>query len=365
MKKITILTGGLDGGGAEKICVLLCNELCSRGYRIDLWSLHDSKKNILLNSQINKTILNKKYSRSSLFKLFSMIKSNNPKLIIAFSPQLAVLLLFIRLLRRNKFVVIGRAINTLSHEYIYKKSIWTKYVVNNLIKYFFQSSDAIIAQCDGMRNDLIDNYSISSKKIVRIYNPAILNQISTKPYVKYSKRHEIIFVGRFESQKGLEYLFNAFSLSVNKDSSLILRMIGEGSIKKDLIILAKKLNINKNLIFEGNKQNLYEYYCKAKATVLTSIYEGMPNVLLESLRAGTPIISFDSPHGPREIVIDGINGYLVPYLNIKIFSEKILEATGSNNFSSKKIIDSSKKFSVNNIVDQYEELINNQFHLIN
>ena len=317
-----------------------------------------AQQRININPSVILRVFEKKYTRSSFVKLFFAIKENEPRIIIAFNPQLAVSLLFIRYLLGTNFLIIGRSINQLSREYKYKKSIWIKYFVNNLIKLFFGYCDIIIAQSKGMKNDLIMNYRIDKKKLVVIYNPAIITKVSEKH--SYKKSHEIIYIGRLEDQKGLDNLLKIFRIVLTKDNSLILRIIGEGSLLQKLIDLSISLGINNNVVFEGYQHNLAAYYFQAKATVLTSHFEGMPNALLESIYLGTPIISFNCPSGPSEIILHGVNGFLVPYLDNTDFAKRILETTCNNLFDPKKVIETSKRFHINKIINKYERLVANK-----
>ena len=209
-----------------------------------------------------------------------------------------------------------------------------------------------------MKNDLIMNYRIDKRKIVVIYNPAIISKVSEKN--SYKKSHEIIYAGRLEDQKGLDNLLKIFRIVLTKDNSLILRIIGEGSLLKKLIDLSISLGINNNVVFEGYQQNLAAYYLRAKATVLTSHFEGMPNTLLESIYLGTPIISFNCPSGPSEIILHGRNGFLVPYLDNTDFAKRILETTCENLFDPNKVIETSKRFHIKKIINKYERLVTNK-----
>ena len=110
--------------------------------------------------------------------------------------------------------------------------------------------------------------------------------------------------------------------------------------------------------FEGFQSELIPYYTRAKATVLTSIYEGFPNVLVESMSAGTPVIAFDCPSGPRDIIIPNENGILVDYLNVADFAQAIIDITSGNvTFDKKRIIDSCKRFDIKETIEQYLSLL--------
>ena len=106
----------------------------------------------------------------------------------------------------------------------------------------------------------------------------------------------------------------------------ILLIYGEGEPKDDLVSLAKTLNIDEVVKFMGFSSDMKNVYKEAKLLVMTSDYEGMPNVMLEALASSLPVISTDCPcGGPKMMIKDGINGYLVPVGNSNMLSIRIKE----------------------------------------
>ena len=108
--------------------------------------------------------------------------------------------------------------------------------------------------------------------------------------------------------------------------------------------------------FEGFQKDVNSYYVYAKATLLTSLYEGFPNCLIESIVLGTPVVSFDCQSGPNEIIKNGINGYLVKYKDINDL-KKQLHSVISHNFNIKKMRLTVEKHHINNIIKNYEGIL--------
>ena len=142
------------------------------------------------------------------------------------------------------------------------------------------------------------------------------------------------------------------------DDKLNMRMVGEGSLKNKIIKLININGLDKKIIIQNYDNNPYDLYKKAKTTVLVSKYEGMPNVLLESISLGTPVVSFDIDHGPREIIKNGVNGFLVPNGDRKLFIKRVFEIiNGDKVFNINNLKKSINKFSLENVIDKYEKEI--------
>ncbi|WP_066161422.1 glycosyltransferase [Aliarcobacter skirrowii] len=359
-RKITFLINGLRGGGAERICVTLANGFVDKGINVDLivLSLDGAVRNKDLDSRVKLINLNTKNTRKSFGSIKKYIEINEVKKILVFNFQLAILLVWIRFFIKINFQIISRNISTLSQKSKLETNFWHKYITHFFAKLFYNRVNKLIAQSQGMADDLIENYRCESKKITVINNPInqkIEEYLINNKCTQSAKNNEMLFIGRLEKVKGLEYLFEAFARLKNKE--VFLRLIGEGSVEKELKELAKSLNINDRIIFDGYKEDIIPYILKAKVTVLTSLYEGFPNALIESIALGTPVVSFDCQSGPSEIIEDGTNGFLVEYLNVEDLATMLDSALGQE-WDEKVIKESAKKYSSDGIVSRYLDVIN-------
>ncbi|MBM7539781.1 glycosyltransferase [Amphibacillus cookii] len=358
-ERIDIFISSLGGGGAERVCVTIVNGLINLGYdvRLVVLGLKDNDYKKHLNDKVTFKNLNKNHSRKAIFSIYKYCKKECPQKILVFNHQLAIILMILKFFMRNELKVVSRNINTLSMKSKKEKSLWHKYIVNIIIKKLYKNVDMVIAQSIGMKEDLVSNYNFPKEKVVVINNP--VNQIfEEKTNLKLEtisesqNGKEILFVGRLVEQKGLSYLIEAFQMSLKTIPDLTLRIVGDGPLESSLKKEIKKLGMEDSVIFTGFSNDIKRYYLNTNLTVLSSLFEGFPNVLIESISLGTPVVAFDCPSGPSEIIIDDINGYLSEYLNTTDLSTKINKALNKT-WDINKIKESGRRFSSEYVVKKY------------
>ena len=363
-KKITLLISSLAGGGSESVCVTLANSFVDDGWKVNLIVLNINNEVYLnhLSKKVNLVILNKRHARYSFFSLLNYIFKNKPKIFLVFNYELTVMLVILRAIFNFKIKIISRNSNTLSIKLkkFKKQNFWSKYIVLSLIKFFYQRTDHIINQCNGMQEDLIKLYSKLKKKSSVIPNPLSLNirnYCKKHDLKKINKDNYILCVGRLEEQKAFHFVIDAFASIKNNFPNLRLKIVGKGSLEKELKQRVKNLNIESFVDFENFQKNIIPYYLYARGTILTSIYEGYPNVLIESIAMNTPVVSFNCPSGPSEIVRNGINGYLVDYMDINDLKKKI-SILLKRKFQYYDLQKTLKDNQVEKVYFQYQNIIN-------
>ena len=362
--KIVLLINSLAGGGAEGVCVSIANSFAANGYEVDLIVLNLNNEVYLnrLSKEINLIVLNVNNARYSFLSLLKYLIKNKPKKIIVFSYELSAILVILRSLFRLKIKIISRNINTLSKKikFLEQQNFWIRYVVKNLIYYSYQKIDYVINQCYAMKEDLNKLYPQLSHKSGVIYNPIsnhILDYVNLNDIKNVKKENYILCVGRLEKQKAFHYAIEGFARIKNKFPSLRLKILGEGSLEKELKQKANDLKLLDRIDFEGFQKNIIPYYLHARATVLTSFYEGFPNSLLESIILGTPVVSFDCLCGPNEIIKKGINGYLVKQEDISDLENK-LSLVIKSRFDIEKMSLTVEKFKLDKIFKHYQKILN-------
>lgn len=137
----------------------------------------------------------------------------------------------------------------------------------------------------------------------------------------------ILAAGRLVHQKGFDLLIEAFALAVPECGHMHLAIAGEGPEADALARLARQCKVAERTFFLGRVSRLGALMSQAHAFVLSSRYEGFPNVLVEALAAGVPVVATDCPSGPREILCDGRHGLLVPPENPRALSAALARIT--------------------------------------
>ena len=353
---VTFLINSLNIGGSEKICVTLSNELIEQGFNVNLIVVNPStplEEKLHIKVNIIKLGYDKIYKSS--FSVISTCRKINTDSLMVFDPELFVLAYASKTIFRKKFKLIFRCYNTLSKSFKFYSSKRHDYINKPLIKAVLRLSKNIIAQSNGMKIDLVKNFNVQESKIIVIPNPAIVLDNSKEPV---TKENIILFVGRIAPQKGLFYLIEAFEKVIKICPNYKLLIVGKGKQTYENIVknMVNEKNLNKNIIFEGTQKNISKYYRKARVTVLSSLFEGFPNVLVESISLGTPVVSFDCESGPIDIIQNEINGFLVPMLNVEKFATSIIRLI-NNPLSEEKIILSSEIFSLETVVSSYIKVL--------
>ena len=348
-------------GGADLSISRLINGLDEKKYCIDFISLNKP----YIKKKIKKKIKYKRiYSGRVLYsfrKIRQYIVNDNKnyekKIFISNQYFVNVLtLLFLKNLKYLKIILLER--NHLD-EFNYFNGFYDllkKKIIKLLVKIFYNKADLIIGNSYRLSKDL---EKFTGKKIHTIYNPCYFsNKKVEKIYKKNNKTKIILNVSRLENQKDHLTLLKAFLLSKNKYNMKLL-IIGYGknlySIKKYI----KKNSLNKFVKIFSNVHNASNYYKKADLFILSSLYEGFPNVLVEAASFKIPIISTNCNSGPSEILLNGKGGYLVKVGDYKMISKKIdYFFNNEKNFHSKALVcyKNLKRFNFKSNLNKFDSL---------
>ncbi|WP_026650993.1 glycosyltransferase [Butyrivibrio proteoclasticus] len=195
-----------------------------------------------------------------------------------------------------------------------------------LIRYSCKHSDKMVAVSDWVKKDLVSNYGLPEKKVVTIPNPAIKRNNDIKALEWSFGSKAVVTIGRLEAVKQQDRIIRAFSYAYKMDKDLRLVVLGDGPAKDYLKMISEKLGVSEAVFFAGFTNEVGFYLERAKAFVLASRVEGFPNVIVEAMAYGVPVISTDLPGGCAEIIgknkeVNGIEefeyGVMTPYIEGK------------------------------------------------
>lgn len=361
--RVAFFIPSLAGGGAERVAVNLTGELSKRGIKVDL-VLGEAEGIFLSEMQKGVHIVDLKAKRVlyALPKLICYLKKNRPDFMISSLSHSNIIAVLAVKLSGTKTKILVKEDSTLS--LASSNSLIKDWFVRFLARLFYPMADAIVAVSNGVKEDLVQNFHISPNKIKVIYNPVINNEIFEKakepvlhPWFTSKSTPIIIAVGRLTKPKDFKTLIKAFYL-VRKEMEVNIAILGEGEERQHLEELSKELGVSEYVYMPGFVDNPYKYMSRSDIFVLSSIYEGFANVLVEAMALGLPIVSTDCKSGPREILENGKYGKLVPIGNFEKLAQVIIETLNSD-YNPVSGIERAKQFSVDNAVNYYLDIIEN------
>ena len=350
MKTILFILPDLNQGGAERVITTLCNELDRSKFCPKLVLF--KKEGYYLNhlkSDVEIIELNISRIRYSIFKIIPLIKKLKPEIVFTGWGEISAFLSpLIPFFSKTKFIT--RETNVVS-KHVTRKEILFFYR-------FYTNFHQIIAQSDDMKKDLIENFKINPSKIIKINNPVdfeminelkdeIIEQDYNKSYIK------IVSIGNLSQRKGFDLLLNVFQYL--KNEPIKLTIFGDGRDKAELLQQKRDLQLE-NVSFFGKVNNPFPFVKQADLFILSSRYEGFPNVLLEAGACGTYSLVNNCPGGINEIIQEGINGEIYDINDAEGFANKIKEILDKS-YDEENIIESiESRFSKKVIINQYESL---------
>lgn len=359
--KITLLISSLAGGGAEGVCVNVANGLADNGWQVNLLVLHTNNAAYVkrVSPKVNLIVLGVNHARHAPLPLLRYIRQHKPEKMLVFNYELTVLTVMLRSLFRFNTKIIARNISTISQKRKQHVGAWRKLVVKPLIDRFYGKSDHIINQCQAMRDDLVSVFPHLEDKTSVIYNPIakhIDDYVKVHDVTKVEIKDYLLCAGRLEKPKAFHYAIEGFAGIANEFPNLRLKIVGQGSLEHALKQCAQDFGVADRVDFEGFQADMIPYYLHAKTTLLTSLYEGFPNVLIESITLGTPVVAFDCPSGPKEIIQEGVNGYLADYQSIDAF-QKACRASLGNPLARETVQASAYKYFFSDVISSYEVIL--------
>jgi glycosyltransferase involved in cell wall biosynthesis len=260
---------------------------------------------------------------------------------------------------RTRFVVSVR--NHMSAAATHNGGNWVR-SVPRLMRGLFDLADAVVAPSRGVADDVLRITGLSRDRVAVIYNPVFRPELPDlaeapvdHPWLVESNEPVILGVGKLKPQKDFPTLIQAFA-KVRAQRPAHLIILGGGKDATQLRAMARSLGIAAYVDFPGHVQNPFAFYRRASVFVLSSMWEGLPNALIEALACGCPVVSTDCPSGPSEILDGGRFGTLVPVGRAAEMADAIL-ATLADPPPRARLIERARDFSLEHAVRRFEAVM--------
>ena len=359
--KLTFVISSLSAGGAERVMSLMANYFSNKKYDITIMTFNLKEISFYeLNKKIKHVSLSIASDSKNMFiasfknifrvlKIRKEIKKIKPNIIISFVDKTNILTLFASKGLHIPVIISERV----DPRYYFIGKFW-----NILRRITYLWAAALVVQTEDVKHWALLSLS---KNVLVIPNPIDI-ETRNKGTDKFimPKGKIIIGLGRLRQQKGFDILIKAFAKISDHFSNWNLIILGDGKERENLEALIKILNLKNRIFLPGLIHNPILYLKKADIFVLSSHFEGFPNALLEAMSCGLPVISFDCPSGPREIIRDSIDGILVPPDNMDKLAEAMYDLMNNEEKRKKlgiKALEINERFKMEKVMAKWEALI--------
>jgi glycosyltransferase involved in cell wall biosynthesis len=330
-QRIALLSPSLEGGGAERVLLNLAGGLVAEGIGVDV--VLASATGVFLSQLPSEArVIDLKCSRiaSSVLPLAGYLRKVRPDALLAFQDHTAVAAIVAATLSRSRTPIFPAVHST-----------WTKmletggpkeHILARIASIAYRHAAGVITVSEGAAAAIVSCLGVERSRVHVIYNPVVTGDLFSKaeaavehPWFNADQPPVILGIGRLTQAKDFETLVKSFA-RLRARCPARLMILGEGEGRPALEALVRKLDVSRDVALPGFVDNPYPYLRQASVFVLSSVWEGLPTVLIEALALGAPIVSTDCPSGPAEILSNGRHGTLIPVGDIEAMACAMHEA---------------------------------------
>ena len=356
--KLAIVLPSARGGGAERVLLNLLQT-----FKRDLFDLHlilieNSGSYLdLVPQDVRLHTLGCDRVTKAMARLAILLRKLRPTVIMSSMGHLNLALLLIRPFLSKRTRVLVRESNMPSMSF----ASGAKFTFFRLLyPLLYPSADCIVCPGKAIKNELKRKFRINENKMVVIVNPVLVDDIRSKMLSNQNLLGEgsthLVASGSLTRQKGFDLLITAMKKLWEIRTDVHLTIIGEGPEKNSLRDQIVALHLENVVTLGGFQANPYPFFHYADLFVLSSRWEGLPNVVLESLACGTPVIAFNCPGSVSEIFDDPSQGALVPPEDIEALVKAIYQHIEMGKSSRKDSL-LPKRYEAELVIEQYKRVL--------
>lgn len=330
--RIAVLISFSGKGGVERMVLNLVDGFVARGHHVDLLCIRDEGVAAdRLPPNVRLIDLGARHTLSSLPAVVRYLRHERPPALLVAKDRAGRMALLARGLAGVPTRIVIRLGTTLSAALEGRSAVtrWARYLP---IRWSYRRADCIVAVSEGVRDDTLAVARLGPERVVVVRNPVISEQLSRlaresveHPWLLEKDQPVLLGAGRLTRQKDFGTLLRAFAC-LHRERACRLIILGEGRDRHALEALARELGVADAVSLPGYTRNPYAYMGRADLFVLSSRWEGSPNVLTEAMALGTPVVATDCPSGPREILRHGSVAPLVAVGNVDALCAAMAQA---------------------------------------
>lgn len=334
-RRIAIFLPSARGGGAERAMLTIAGAFAAMGNEVDVvFSSFEGPLTEIIPDGVQTVDLRAAGVLRSLPGLTGYLRRRRPDALFATMTHANIGALLATLTRGAKTPVIVREANVPLTDGKFKKSAAAR-VSRFLIRAFYPRAKGVIAVANDVAEELCTLAPALRSRIAVLPNPVVSPELFTRaaeplsdPWFADDAPPVVLGAGRLGTQKDFPTLVRAFA-AARRQRELRLVILGDGPDREQLQNLSRELGVESDVKLPGFVINPFPYMKRAGVFVLSSIYEGMPNVLLQALALGVRVVSTDCPGGSRDALMGGRYGRLVAAGDHRALSRAILETLES------------------------------------
>lgn len=357
--RVAFFLPDLDGGGAERVMVQLANSFDSRGIKVDFLlakavgaRLGDLAPGVRVLQLGGRGVL------AALPGLVGYLRRTAPEALLSSLDHA-------NLVAAWSGVISGRRTRVVLRQAMDPSGLspvgLAAHLIGRLMGPSYRIADHVVVLADGMRETMLRSKRLDPRRVSIVPNPVSAERIRTlasqpveHPWLTDLPEgtHLIVAAGRLQPQKDFAMLLRAVEKAA-RVTPVRLAILGEGPERPYLTALAEDLGIGDHTLLPGFQANPYPWLARAEVVALSSRAEGMPNVLLEAMALGKPIVATDCPSGPRELLEGGRLGRLVPVGDESALAAAILTVLAGERPPESVLREAVDCYGIDAVADRY------------